>query len=317
MDKIRPLVLAPFIIVFALFAFKKPVLASIKIELKAKHPSEDIWVVVGRSSLPKNTKIRLGLTGKGGYYQVYQSKIGKNGSIGPFKMTFPDTTLRPYLYATMTIPALSEQTSAVARKLRGKTTATRPFYRHQENIVVPNIIQGEFKEVAFQHCPEPLKCQFGDLSKPVVIAGLEGPELKGDCALEARKVRKFVNRQLKKSSKIKLKLKHELENSFIGKIMADGDSLSDLLKRKTPVRVIGQYICTAEIKDDPRSQTSPSGHLHRESIPPYPPSKKHGQRSAVNCSDFATQDDAQRYHERYGGAGLDGDGDGVACESLP
>ncbi len=41
-----------------------------------------------------------------------------------------------------------------------------------------------------------------------------------------------------------------------------------------------------------------------------------------NCSDFTYQEQAQDVMERCGGAGkdvnrLDGDGDGVACESLP
>lgn len=35
-----------------------------------------------------------------------------------------------------------------------------------------------------------------------------------------------------------------------------------------------------------------------------------------DCDDFASQAAAQAYHERTGGAGLDGDGDGVACEAL-
>ena len=41
-----------------------------------------------------------------------------------------------------------------------------------------------------------------------------------------------------------------------------------------------------------------------------------------NCADFTTQPDAQRFFEKAGGVGhdtnrLDGDKDGVACESLP
>lgn len=41
-----------------------------------------------------------------------------------------------------------------------------------------------------------------------------------------------------------------------------------------------------------------------------------------DCSDFATQEQAQRYFEAHGGperdpSGLDADGDGVACETLP
>jgi hypothetical protein len=45
--------------------------------------------------------------------------------------------------------------------------------------------------------------------------------------------------------------------------------------------------------------------------------------SDTNCSDFATHDAAQRWFAQHGGspsndvAGLDGDHDGRACESLP
>jgi hypothetical protein len=45
--------------------------------------------------------------------------------------------------------------------------------------------------------------------------------------------------------------------------------------------------------------------------------------SAVNCSDFSTHAAAQQWFQRHGGsptddvAGLDGDHDGLACESLP
>lgn len=43
---------------------------------------------------------------------------------------------------------------------------------------------------------------------------------------------------------------------------------------------------------------------------------------AYNCSDFATQAEAQRFYDKAGGVGkdtnrLDGDQDGVACEDLP
>ena len=45
-------------------------------------------------------------------------------------------------------------------------------------------------------------------------------------------------------------------------------------------------------------------------------------RGDVNCSDFDTQREAQRFFEDEGGPqrdphGLDGDNDGIACESLP
>lgn len=39
--------------------------------------------------------------------------------------------------------------------------------------------------------------------------------------------------------------------------------------------------------------------------------------SDKNCSDFSCQQDAQAWHNSHPGDGLDGDGDGIACESLP
>lgn len=36
-----------------------------------------------------------------------------------------------------------------------------------------------------------------------------------------------------------------------------------------------------------------------------------------NCSDFSCQQEAQAWHNEHPGDGLDGDGDGIACESLP
>jgi len=38
---------------------------------------------------------------------------------------------------------------------------------------------------------------------------------------------------------------------------------------------------------------------------------------AVRCSDFANQEEAQKYHDEHGGnTRLDGDRDGEACECL-
>ena len=36
-----------------------------------------------------------------------------------------------------------------------------------------------------------------------------------------------------------------------------------------------------------------------------------------DCSDFDCQEEAQAWHEQHPEDGLDGDGDGIACESLP
>ncbi|MDY7082818.1 MAG: excalibur calcium-binding domain-containing protein [Halobacteria archaeon] len=36
-----------------------------------------------------------------------------------------------------------------------------------------------------------------------------------------------------------------------------------------------------------------------------------------DCNDFDTQEEAQRFFENHSGHRLDGDDDGIACESLP
>lgn len=41
------------------------------------------------------------------------------------------------------------------------------------------------------------------------------------------------------------------------------------------------------------------------------------ERMSMDCDDFETQEAAQEFHETHSGHGLDGDGDGIACESLP
>ena len=57
------------------------------------------------------------------------------------------------------------------------------------------------------------------------------------------------------------------------------------------------------------------------SNPPTPPGPNPGPGDDVNCSDFDTQAEAQRFFDTHDPAndpyGLDADGDGVACESLP
>jgi type IV secretory pathway VirB10-like protein len=53
------------------------------------------------------------------------------------------------------------------------------------------------------------------------------------------------------------------------------------------------------------------------------PGAPSGADGSYNCSDFSTQDEAQRYYDAQGGVdggdpdGLDREGDGLACEALP
>ena len=71
-----------------------------------------------------------------------------------------------------------------------------------------------------------------------------------------------------------------------------------------------------------------SGEAGGHDAPPVPttPASSGGPNkpiSEINCSDFPTHAAAQRWFDQHGGsagndvAGLDGDHDGLACESLP
>jgi hypothetical protein len=69
-----------------------------------------------------------------------------------------------------------------------------------------------------------------------------------------------------------------------------------------------------------RSHEQPA---HVSPSPPAPSSAPDKPISAINCSDFRTHAAAQQWFDHHGGsasndvAGLDGDHDGLACESLP
>lgn len=72
---------------------------------------------------------------------------------------------------------------------------------------------------------------------------------------------------------------------------------------------------TRALSLDPMTPPPPTSSTTSTSIPPNPGDTK-------NCSDFATQAEAQAWHDLYfpfygDVANLDGDGDGIACESLP
>jgi hypothetical protein len=70
----------------------------------------------------------------------------------------------------------------------------------------------------------------------------------------------------------------------------------------------------------PASPSAPAASGGPSQPPPGGPNKP---ISEINCSDFATHAAAQQWFDQHGGspshdvAGLDGDHDGLACESLP
>jgi hypothetical protein len=64
--------------------------------------------------------------------------------------------------------------------------------------------------------------------------------------------------------------------------------------------------------------SSESNQYIREPAPDTPSRSPSGADGTYNCDDFDTHDQAQEYFDSVGDIdGLDGNGDGVACESLP
>lgn len=60
---------------------------------------------------------------------------------------------------------------------------------------------------------------------------------------------------------------------------------------------------------------SESESYYEESEPAYSPSR-YSSSYDMDCGDFDTWDDAQYHYENVSDDNLDGDGDGIACESL-
>jgi hypothetical protein len=82
----------------------------------------------------------------------------------------------------------------------------------------------------------------------------------------------------------------------------------------------------AYFKDHGFGSSQPAGASHAAQPPASTPAPAGGPDkpiSEINCSDFSTHAAAQRWFDQHGGsssndvAGLDGDHDGLACESLP
>lgn len=71
--------------------------------------------------------------------------------------------------------------------------------------------------------------------------------------------------------------------------------------------------------DTDSSATATQTPAPAESASTHDPAAAPGAGADRNCSDFATQDEAQAHLDATSGDpdGLDGDGDGVACQSLP
>lgn len=66
------------------------------------------------------------------------------------------------------------------------------------------------------------------------------------------------------------------------------------------------------------NQANISNSLYRDTD--YSTTRSYEDYGDYDCSDFSTQEEAQEYHDEYDPddySGLDRDGDGVACETLP
>ena len=97
-----------------------------------------------------------------------------------------------------------------------------------------------------------------------------------------------------------------------------------LIASGTRRRLLGLVLVSAvAVTDDTlakRKAKKHKGHQGQPTPPPSPPPAP--PLRDYDCADFATQQEAQQFFEDQGGPaldphGLDGDNNGIACESLP
>ena len=162
--------------------------------------------------------------------------------------------------------------------------------------------------VHLDYCYDGDTCTFYELSKDVRLAGIDTPEMDGNCRAAAVRARDSLRALLHRANTLRVQ-KNEIGRygRIIGVIWADTINSSRWLLRKGLAARYGQPTCpmptSGRVRPSAGSMPDPSG-----------PDK--------DCSDFDTQPEAQRFFEASGGPArdphrLDGDGDDRACESLP
>lgn len=163
-----------------------------------------------------------------------------------------------------------------------------------------------------QSCYDGDTCTFfgvRDTAVTVRLAGIDTPEMDGNCQAAARRAKRALTGQLRSASVVRVQpVETGRYGRVIGRVYADTLNVSDWLMRRGLAVEYGSPTCVAPAKQ--KRDISPR-------TLPYDPNGPDR-----DCGDFDTHSVAQRFFEAAGGPArdphrLDGDDDGEACESLP
>lgn len=175
-----------------------------------------------------------------------------------------------------------------------KTNSTKSTFQSR-----PSTDEG--KVVELQSCYDGDTCDFTGFSKSIRFARIDTPEKDGSCRTSANEARRALLNQLRSAETIRVVPKEE---GYYGRIVAevyvDGTNLNSWMLQNGYAVKYGQETCSKS-----QSTSSSSGSY---------------QSGDMDCGDFNSHDQAQAFYERNRPGDphrLDGDNDGVACESLP
>lgn len=163
-----------------------------------------------------------------------------------------------------------------------------------------------------QSCHDGDTCTFRGLRDTAVrvrLAGIDTPEMDGNCQPTARRARRVLQRRLRSASKVRVEsVEIGRYGRIIGRVYADTLDVSRWLRRRGLAVEYGRPTCVSPAR---RKRDLSPRNL------PYDPDGPDR-----DCGDFDSQPVAQRFFRAGGGPEedphrLDGDDDGIPCESLP
>lgn len=178
-------------------------------------------------------------------------------------------------------------------------------------LLVPTSLLAQTR-AQLQSCYDGDTCTFygvRDTAVTVRLAGIDTPEMDGNCQAAARRAKRALMHQLRSARLLRVQpVETGRYGRIIGRVYADTLDVSDWLLRRGLAVEYGSPTCAAPAQQG------------RDVTPRNLPYDPNGPDR--DCGDFDTQSVAQRFFEAAGGPAddphrLDGDDDGVACESLP
>lgn len=170
-------------------------------------------------------------------------------------------------------------------------------------------------------CHDGDTCNFTGFNQSVRLEGIDAPEMDGECRVAAREARDILLWKLRSASSIQVdSVDTGSYGRVIGVVYIDGVNLNDwMLRHRFATKWPDREPCPAlavQRTTVPQTTPAPDPEPARPRLP-YDPNGPDR-----DCGDFDTQPEAQRFFRAAGGPAsdphrLDGDNDGIACESLP